>query len=433
MTVTPLEEWIVCKSGIKEKKAKALEEYQWNKVKETLAYAKKNSKFYREKLSCMDGNRMHSLADFKNIPFTYPYHLRQNPLDFLCMPQREIKRIVTIKSSGTSGAEKRIYFSEQDLNLTVDFFKVGMSCLTDKSDRVMILLPGNAYGSIGDLLQKALDMSQVPCFVHGVMVDPEQTAKDIIKNDITCLVGIPLQVSTLSKLKMEVFKSRIKKVLLSTDYVPDVFIRQLTHQYGCKVFTHYGMTEMGYGGGVECEALNGYHMREADLYFEIVNPDTGEAVPDGQWGEVVFTTLTREAMPFIRYRTGDIASFAANPCACGTFLKTMQKVLGRIDNKVIIGENQFLYLRELDETIFKFKEVLDYKACIVNENLLKIEIQSDHPSIQNDVAQSVQNLLHQKLGYKMKLVVIVNPDDKPEKITNSMVKRKISDCRGAGI
>jgi phenylacetate-CoA ligase len=435
MKVTPLEDWIIGKSGIKEKKPKLLAEYQLDKIRETLDYAKRNSRFYGERLGSINEDQINSLEDFKNIPFTYPYHIRQNPLDFLCLPQREIKRIVTLKSSGTSGAEKRIYFSEQDLNLTIDFFKVGMSCLIDKNDRVMVLLPGNTYGSIGDLLKRALEISKVPCFIHGVMVDPEQTAKDIIENEITCLVGIPMQVLYLSKLKMDVFKSRIKKVLLSTDYVPDVLIHELTHQYGCKVFTHYGMTEMGYGGGVECEALDGYHLREADLYFEVVNPDTGEAVQDGQSGEVVFTTLTRYAMPFIRYRTGDMASFSSDPCGCGTFLKTMKKVLGRIDNKVIIGENKFLYVWELDEAILKFKEVLDYKACITDENLLKIEIKSDHQSIRNDIEQSIQTLLYQKLGYgyKMKLAVIADTDSKPEKITNSMVKRKISDFRGAGI
>jgi phenylacetate-CoA ligase len=190
---------------------------------------------------------------------------------------------------------------------------------------------------------------------------------------------------------------------------------------------------MGYGGGVECVALNGYHMREADFYFEVVNPDTGEAIKDGQSGEVVFTTLTRDAMPLIRYRTGDIASFSPTPCTCGTFLKTMKKVLGRIDNKVIIGENKFLFLRELDETILKFNEVLDYKAYITDENLLKIEIISENKSIKKDALQSIQTLLYDKLGYKISVNVIANPENKLDKITNSMVKRKIRDLRGAGI
>ena len=137
--------------------------------------------------------------------------------------------------------------------------------------------------------------------------------------------------TSLKQRESEVFKNNIEKILLSTDYVPEILIKEITDKFHCRVFTHYGMTEMGYGGGVECEALNGYHMREADFYFEIINPDTGKRVEEGQYGEVVFTTLTREGMPLIRYRTGDIACFSSEPCVCGTFLKTMGRVFGRID------------------------------------------------------------------------------------------------------
>jgi phenylacetate-coenzyme A ligase PaaK-like adenylate-forming protein len=429
MRATPLEDWIVDKSGIMERKQRILEEYQLQKIKQTLYYAKENSRFYGELLSNINVDSINSFDDFIQIPFTYPHQVRQNSLDFLCIPQREIKRIVTLNSSGTSGDEKRIYFSEQDLNLTIDFFKIGMRCLTDKSDKVMVLLPGNTYGSIGDLLKKALEMSNIICINHGVVMDPEKTAKSIVENDITCLVGIPMQVLYLSRLRSDLFKNRIKKVLLSTDYVPEVLVRELTSQYGCKVFTHYGMTEMGYGGGVECQALNGYHMREADLYFEIVNPDTGEVVPDGQSGEVVFSTLTRQAMPLIRYRTGDLASFDTKVCACGTFIKTMKKVSGRIESRVKIGEYKYLYLRDLDETILNCKDVLHYKACMTEEGLLKIEIASENKRIKPDIERSLHMLLHEKFGCKIDFIVLVNPDSNPEKIANSMVKRKIHDFR----
>lgn len=86
------------------------------------------------------------------------------------------------------------------------------------------------------------------------------------------------------------------------------------------------MTKMGLGGGVECEALNGYHMREADMYFEIIDIKTEKKLQDGEYGEIVFTTLTRKGMPLIRYRTGDIGRFIDKPCDCGTILKTMERV-----------------------------------------------------------------------------------------------------------
>ena len=89
----------------------------------------------------------------------------------------------------------------------------------------------------------------------------------------------------------------------------------MSSAFSCPVFTHYGMTEMGYGGGVECAALNGYHMREEDLYTEIIDPITRKNVPEGNYGEVVFTTFRREVMPLIRYRTGDIAGFLPKNCS----------------------------------------------------------------------------------------------------------------------
>lgn len=433
MRVTPLEDWIVNKSGIKARNPKMLEDYQLNQVRKSLYYVKQNSRFYREKLSSIHENKINTWDDFTKIPFTYPCHLSRNPLDFLCVPPRDIKRIVTIRSSGTSGEEKRIYFTEADLELTVDFFKFGFKPIAARQDRVLVLFPGGSYGSVGDVIKRALDLSGVKNYIKGVMVNPDETADLIIENQINAIVGLPLQVLYFSRVHSDIFSNHIEKVLLSADYVPEVLIRELSSQYGCQVFTHYGSSEMGYGGGVECSALNGYHLREADIYFEIIDPDTGKPVEAGQYGEIVFTTLTRQAMPLMRYRTGDIASFSAAQCDCGTFLRTMTRVLGRVDNRVDLGGKRFLYLRDLDETILKFKEVWDYKAWVTDANLLQVEIIAENNSIQNEVEQNIQTLWQQKLGGTVNFAVIVNTGGKPEKITNSMVKRKIQDFRGAGI
>lgn len=430
MKLTPLENWIMRKSGITEKSKTALENYQLNHIKETANYAKNHSRFYREHLKNIDPSDIRSFADFQNIPFTYPQQISSNPLDFLCVSQSEISRIVTLKSSGTSGTEKRIYFTKEDLDLTVDFFQYGMSCLVDHTDRVMVLLPGNSYGSIGNLLMTALSGIGIACFVPGVMTNTKETAEFIVKHNITYIVGIPIQVLNLSRAESEAFQ-KIKKVLLSTDYVPEVLIQELTSRYDCKVFTHYGMTEMGYGGGVECEALNGYHMREADLYFEIINPESGNPVGNGQSGEVVFTTLTRKAMPLIRYRTGDLASFSPTLCACGTFLKTMNRVQGRVNNKIRIAENRFLSLSELDELILSFRRVLDYKAyftkgCFTIE--LAAENEEAYASIKDAVLSRVSNFIVDKCS-ESSLQIIVKQKNGLDQITNSMVKRKIYDLR----
>jgi phenylacetate-CoA ligase len=267
MNLTPLENWIMQKAGLKERAKKALEAYQLKKIRETIAYVKGNSTFYSKQLKNVREESIYSLEGFRDIPFTFPQDISRNSLGFLCVPQRQVARIVTLNTSGTSGEEKRLFFTEEDLGLTIDFFKHGMGCLVDKTDKVLVLLPGSAYGSIGDLLKKALELSGIECIVHGVLTDPEGAVKCIEERGITCIVGIPSQVLYLSRVKSDVFVRNIKKVLLSTDYVPDVLIDELSQKYDCKVFGHYGMTEMGYGGGVECEALCGYHMREGDMYF----------------------------------------------------------------------------------------------------------------------------------------------------------------------
>lgn len=430
MLITPLEDWIVGKSGINERKPEMLEEYQLNKIKETLYYAKKNSRFYSQRLNIINENKINSIDDFKNIPFTFPHHIGSNPFDFLCVPQREIKRIIT--SSGTGGEEKRIFFTEADLEATIDFFNFGFRPMLSNNDRVLVLFPGKSYGSVGDVIKKSLDILNIENFVQGVIVNPDETANFIIENQINAIVGIPMQVLYLSRVHGEIFRSNIEKVLLSSDYVPEVLIRELSNNYGCKVFTHYGSSEMGYGGGVECGALNGYHLREADIYFEIIDPHTNKPVTDGQYGEVVFTTLTRRAMPLIRYRTGDIASFALTPCDCGTFLRTMTRSWGRADNRAELGEKRFLYLRELDETILQFRDIFDYKAWVTDDSLLNIEIATDNEAIIREVKPILQRLLYEKCGCTINSNITAHHDHKPEKIINSMVKRTISDFRGTG-
>lgn len=422
MKVTPLEHWIVERTHITQKKQESLKYYQLNELIKTLGYAKEKSKFYKKLLKEIDVNSICSLNDFSNIPFTTPEDIKKNAYDFLCVSSHEVERIVTLNTSGTTGEEKRIFFTHQDLEATIDFFNHGMRCLVKEGDKVLVLLPGPSYGSIGDLLKKALALSRTDCIVHGVISDVEKTAQSIVENNITCLVGIPMQVLYLSKVKPEVFKKHIKKVLLSTDYVPDVLIDALSYNTECKVFNHYGMTEMGYGGGVECEYLNGYHLRENDLYFEIIDPRTEKPVEDGAYGEVVFTTFNRQAMPLIRYKTGDMARFVTKPCRCGTFLRTMEKVLGRIENKVCINGDD-IHMQNLDEIILVHDEVINYKAEFYKENTLHVKLilqkNSDYESV-------VQNLYKSLLShFRFEVKIVWQWDDYSSDITNSMIKRKI--------
>ncbi len=428
MIITPLQNWIAQRTQLASKSQDALRAYQFEKLMQTLAYAKTKSRFYRERLKEVDLNAITSLKDFERIAFTTPEEIKKHGSDFVCVSHSDIERIVTLNTSGTTGDEKRIFFTQEDLEATIDFFQHGMKCLVDASDTVMVLLPGPAYGSIGDLLQKALAKSGIQCIVHGVLSDVEKMAQCIEENHITCIVGIPMQVLYLSRVKPELFYRHITKVLLSTDYVPDALVEALSRNGTCKVFNHYGMTEMGYGGGVECACLNGYHLRENDLYFEIIDPISGAPVKDGAYGEVVFTTLNRQAMPLIRYKTGDRARFLTKPCACGTFLRTMEKVQGRIENRVFIHGHE-IHLKALDEILLHFDSILDYTLSVEENNTLHVKLILANKERSVALKEEVIRRIREHFTFEFTLHIDVHEDDRSPKITQSMIKRTLHDNR----
>ena len=370
MTVTPLEPWIKSRIGIPASEPltrEALESYQLDRLRETLQYARRQSPFYRSLLRGECGARLDSLAELARLPFTSAAELREDELRFLCVSRGEIERVVTIRSSGTTAPPKRLYFTAQDLEQTVDFFQHGMSGLVRPGDKVLVLMPGELPGSVGDLLVKGLARLGVEGIVHGLVRDAGAVLEEIAGRQVDCLVGLPVQVLALARHPAaRLARGRLKSVLLSADYVPAALVRVLTAAWGVSVFNHYGMTEMGLGGGVECARLSGYHLREADLYFEVVDPASGRPLPDGEPGEVTFTTLTRRGMPLIRYRTGDLARFLPEPCPCGTVLRRLERVTGRLAGAIRLAGGQVLDLTELDEALFPLPFLLDYQAVLTS-------------------------------------------------------------------
>ena len=302
----------------------ALENYQLEKLKETFDIAVKNSPYYAGRFNGME---VKSLDDFRKLPFTTPEDVCEHGMEMLCVSQREISRIVTMETSGTTGKPKRIYFTEADQELTVDFFHHGMKLIVDEKDTVMILMPCQRPGSIGTLLQESLERSGVRVIPYGLPdgADEKQILELMEREQVTSCVALATQLANIAE-KSAGYKIPMRTVLLSAEYVSEESRRIISETWNCKIFEHYGMTEMGLGCAVHCPELDGCHVRELDLYLEIIDPVTGEILPDGQEGEIVFTTLTRKGMPFIRYRTGDWSSFMTDNCRCGSVLKRITRV-----------------------------------------------------------------------------------------------------------
>ncbi len=347
----------------------AIEEWQLGQLRRQLGYCQSHSSFYRQTLQQIRPEQLLTRADLPRLPFISEADLRARGPEMLCVSQDAVARIITVQSSGTTGAPKRLFFTEEDLDHTLDFFHLGMQHMVDPGQRVAILLPGATPDSTGHLLARALERFQVTSHLIGLVTHPDEAARALAKLKSDVLVGFPVQILAIARMAefLRIPLGKIRSVLLCSDYIPQSLAKELVSLWGCEIFTHYGTTETGLGGGVDCGAHCGCHLREADLLFEIIDPQTTEPLADGQWGEIVFTTLTRQGMPLIRYRSGDLGRLLPGTCPCGSTVRRLDQVRGRINQRCTLGNGHQLSLNELDEALFPLPGLLDYSACLQHD------------------------------------------------------------------
>ena len=365
MLITPLDKWI------KEKTDGDLAAYQLKKVNETLRIAQSGS-YYRKahKQKCLE-----SLSELRLLPTINAVTLMENGIGLVCVPQDEISRIVTLTTSGSTGAHKRVYFTEEDQELTIDYFANGLQTVVPPDGIMAILLPCERSGGVGNLIAQGLDRIPVKSVQHGLVSELASCAKMLQDSGANTIVGIPVQVLAVARYcEAAGIKTDIRGVLLSTDNIPRVVRRELVRIWDCEVYEHYGMTEMGLGGAIDCDAHDGYHIRENDLLFEILD-ENGNQLADGEWGEIVFTTLSRRGMPLVRYRTGDISRIIPGRCDCGSALKRIAPIAGRIGADVKMASGGEVRMREFDEVLFAVPCISDFWiTASPKDNFLKIEI-----------------------------------------------------------
>lgn len=309
--------------------------YQFQKIQETYSWVFRNSSFYKKKYKDSEcPSVLNNWQDFRDLPLITDDDIRKRGMEMVCVSQSQISRVVSLDTSGTTGLPKRLFFTEEDQELTLDFFHHGMKELAGPKDRVMILLPGGQRGGLADLLKKGVERIPAQSFVYGLVEETEECVNEICRNQITVVVGIPVQVQAVAAwCGDKKIKVPVKRVLLSTDVLSDTVRHQIEEGLSCEVFNHYGMTELGYGGALECGEHQGMHIRENDLYVETVEPASGKSLPEGSLGELVITTLNRKGMPLIRYRTGDMGRILPGRCPCGGILKRLDGTIRRIGDR----------------------------------------------------------------------------------------------------
>ncbi len=287
------------------------------------------------------------------------------PEKWLRVPGRDVARIITRNTSGSTGEPKRVFFTEEDMAATADFFTWGMEPMVGSGRLAAVFMDGRSPYSVGGLLSDALERFGAETAVCGFVTDYAAAAEAAAGAE--CLVGMPGQMASLAEAAPDL---RPRTVLLSGDYVPASVEERLRKTWGCEVFTHWGMTETGYGGAVDCPFHSGAHLRE-DLIIEIVDPETGEPVPRGEVGEIAVSAPERRAMPIFRYRTGDVGRLMPGLCACGRPEPRLDRIRRRIGDEYPVPGGS-ISIRQLDECLFAVPGVRDFRAALTGEDALSV-------------------------------------------------------------
>jgi phenylacetate-CoA ligase len=348
--------------------------YQLFLLRQTLHYAYANSSYYHE-LFDKNGVRpedLHGLKDLSLFPLTDPGQLAETPNRFLCTSQSQIARPYTFVTSGTTGPQKRIFWTHYDLEQIIDFMAAGIGTVATCRDVVQIVLPDGRPYSQADLLCRGVQKLGATPVVASIDLSAEEQLRIIENSRSTVVFGYANRIYRISqelRANHDLSTKGVKCLFLAAEYLPAAMRRELQALWNCPVHTHYGLTEMGLGVAIECEARDGYHFNEADLLVEVVSPRTGKAVDAGIEGELVFTTLRREAMPLIRYRTHDLSRLMVEPCLCGAAsLQKIDKVKKRLETIVVIGNGDEMYPALFDDVLFEVPGLIDYQVTLTRED-----------------------------------------------------------------
>lgn len=338
-----------------------IDAYQLRCLNETIAYARSNSPFYRAQSGWPESHALSGLADIARFPLTTSADLVRGDPSLIALPMRDAVRLVTIPTSGTSGEQKRLFFTEADIEATIAYFEHGMATIVRPGSAVAVAFPAQRPDSVGDLLMRGL--SRLGALPVALPLDGSLDAMVGALRELqpVAIAGMPVTLGAAAR-RMAVDGGpplRIETALVSADSVSPSFKAALAVIWDTEVFEHWGMTETGYGGALACEAHDGLHIRETDLYLEVIDAKSGELLPAGQPGEVVVTTLRRRGLPLIRYRTGDRGCVIGTPCRCGSVLRRLQ-LGGRMNKPIISGNSSGLLAEMIDDTIFAVEGVIDF-------------------------------------------------------------------------
>lgn len=348
------------------------DEYRIWQLKKTVKLVKENSAFYgrlyaRHNVGADDIN---SLEDLAKLPFTEPKDLSGTSYGFLCTSQGDVEKPVTFFSSGSTGMKKRIFFSQADIRKIFEFLPRGMNTVVDRDEgRCLVFLQNSQGRGIGSILANSLIAFGMQAWAADLRDDPDDIYKTTVDNKVNVWFGDAMTVYRTTRLlekRHDLSALGMKCIFITMMNISQSMIDYLAKAWNCRVSTHYGLTESGWGLAVDCDVCPGYHYDELDHFIEIIDPETGAPLPCGQEGEIVLTNLSRDCMPLVRYRTGDIAK--VEKAVCGSHLFVLGHIRRRKEGAYSLSGRE-LYPALFDEVLFATDGMLDYRIFAEGETL----------------------------------------------------------------
>ncbi|MDK2892927.1 phenylacetate--CoA ligase [Methanohalophilus sp.] len=397
-----------------------LEKLQEQKLKNLVSYVYNHSPFYRKRFDAVGvkPEDITSLKDLTKLPFTYKKDLRDTyPTGMFCVPNKQLVRFHV--SSGTTGKPTVVGYTMNDIK---EWSKsLGRALTSIGVGRDDVLQVSYGYGLFTGGLGMHYGAEEVGATVLPISTGSTEKQLELMQDlgttAIACTPSYLLYMSEVAKAEGLDFAkdTRLRVGILGAEPWTEEMRKRIEDATGIKAYDIFGTSELSGPLFTECRYQNGIHIWADQFLVEIIDPDTGEPLVDGERGELVITTLAKEALPLIRYRIGDYTVLNREPCKCGRTHPRIMRVSGRVDDMLIVrGINVFP--GQVESVLMKIPEVGEHFMIIVDRinelDVMKVQIEmndeafsdkvNDIMALEKRVSESLKNVLN--LSVKVELV-----------------------------
>ena len=412
-----------------------LKELQLERLKWTINHAYTHVPFYRQSFekAGFHPDQLRSIDDMRRIPFLMKQDIRDTyPFELFAVPLHQVVRVHS--SSGTTGNATVAGYTRHDVEVWAELMARTVAAAGGTADDIVQV--GYGYGLFTGGWGAHYGAEKVGATVIPISGGNTERQLMLIRDFgttmLACTPSYAINMADYAERKMPDFdfrKTKLRAGIFGAEPWTESMREEIETRMGIDAYDIYGLSEViGPGVSCECSEKSGLHVNEDHFYVEAIDPDTGDVLPEGERGEIVYTSLTKEACPVIRYRSRDITRIYYEDCQCGRTFTKMEKVTGRTDDMLIIrGVNVFpsqieSILLEVEGTEPHYQIMIDRKGALDDIEIM-VEVHekvfSDELRVLEGLSNRIQQRIRSALGIGAKITLV-----EPNTIERSMGKAK---------